>query len=345
MQLTLWADKQDNCLSNLKCGQLNNVPLIYTSKNPYLSEKKALNGNDWALWRAKINEMIIMDLIRDLSMIQIEPRSASLLYNLNGVKKYPSPVLKPDLFMLCGLPRVNLMTTTQQHPEKNFLLSSRSTHDMTETINDVLSHTDHTDLSSSEFEQKYQSVSDASQPSRITYNNKRAENCEEKVTGTEYQKRFEEKPNTSALKNTSFSTEAIQKLKNRQNMLRNEVKSESEHSPVHNTTCSSPQKDTQILSGVNVKEKVKAFESSNNSTCSDLPKANVAKFSKNTTANKLSKDSYSRLKSESSFRSYPSNNPPGAKRNSLKDIKKKFTRTNLRGEIFSKRENLLIIKR
>lgn len=88
--------------------------------------KGDLGIHDWALWRTKVNETLIVGTIPDMSIgdsngaNKIEPHVGSFFayVGVYGDKELPAP-LEPEAFMFYGLPRVKLtqISLQQQQPQ------------------------------------------------------------------------------------------------------------------------------------------------------------------------------------------------------------------------------------
>ena len=318
----------------------NNRNQIYRDFNKSLemqefdeNDIRMLNVNDWALWRAKLNETIILDLIRDISAIQIEPHLAKSIYNLNGIHKYESPFLKPDLFMLYGMPRIKSIATSLKpifcqniHQINNFIQGN-------EESSQNFMHTENTNL-----------TCDAD--SKMTLNSEEDPNNFNFIDmeSTNFKEFFKEQEKllTAASTSVDISSRITCNKHEAMNIAKKieaaETKSCSEVQPTQNISTSSMSK---IITGVNVREKVKAFETNTNSSSSDQPPAKnpvplatattaTAKFNKNSNATcKLSKECANLNKLKSSVDSNrPNENAIKMKECSLRSLKKKFGKIN-----------------
>jgi hypothetical protein len=106
----------------------NKAKILYTNPQLYnefhqqfdLSmHEQNLNVSDWALWRAKLNEKIIRDQIGDFSLLRIEPSLVNRIYYINGVNKYENKFLQPEMFILYGLPRAKIHSLLVNNSENH----------------------------------------------------------------------------------------------------------------------------------------------------------------------------------------------------------------------------------
>lgn len=293
---------------------------VRISTDRFMMMKRHLNMSDWAMWRAKLNEMLIASQVRDLSLIHVDPGLAQNLFTLAGVKEHISSLLSPEIFMMYGIPRVK-----NRFDDSLLLPRPYKKYHSEQSLNAWPPTT----------QNWFPLVSQPPLPPPLV----QPSFLDEKKEQIENDNELEQMSVLTATTNTfdSIEEKSMTIMTKKPTEQDNENQRKLQQTVGAAAAAAAEINSSRIITGVNVREKVKAFETNSSLSGNEFSVSQsqiskgAVKFNKNLAgsnartsaglaANKTKTDSTvdSRLKSQENL-------------TSLKNIKKKFTKTTNNG--------------